>query len=145
MVDSMLVCMDGTISLYREGRDSIFLRMFGRSPQTRIIDLFLDNPFFDLSRMEMVEALGMAKITMYKTIPLIENSGIIVPSRKIGKTQLYRLDGDSPTVKHLRSVIRDISFKIAESEHHDAEILTAPIENDDLRVWSEEEEKALVA
>ena len=121
------------------------MRIFGRSPQTRIIDMFLDNPFFDLSRMEMVESLGMAKITMYKTIPLIEDSGIIVPSRKIGKTQLYRLNGDSSAVKHLRSVIRDISFKLAESEYHDSGIITDPIEKDDRQVWSEEEEKALVA
>ena len=105
---------------YREGRDSIILSMFGRSPQTRIIDLFLDNAFFEFSRMEMVEVLGMAKITIYKTIPLIENSGIIVPSRKIGKTQLYRLNGDSPTVKHLRRIIRDLSFKMAESELGDS-------------------------
>ena len=111
-----MLSMDVDSSLYREGRDSILLRIFGRSPQTRIIDMFLDNPFFDLRRMEMVESLGMAKITMYKTIPLIEDSGIIVPSRKIGKTQLYRLNGDSATVKHLRSVIRDLSFKIAENE-----------------------------
>lgn len=118
---------------YRKGRDSILLTMFGRSPQTRIIDLFLDNAFFDFSRMEMVEVLGMAKITIYKTIPLIENSGIIVPSRKIGKTQLYRLNGDSSTVKHLRRIIRDISFKSAESEvdelhPQDAMKSEAPIE-----------------
>jgi len=90
--------------------------LFGRSPQTRIIDLFLDNIFFEFSRIEMVEILGMAKITMYKTLPQIEKGGIIVPSRKIGKTQLYRLNGDSSTVKNLRKIIRDISFKIAESE-----------------------------
>ena len=116
--------MDVNRSLYREDRESIFLRMFGRSPQTRIIDLFLDNPFFEFTRLEMVEALGMAKITMYNTIPLIEQSGIIVPSRKIGRSQLYRLNADSETVKNLRSMIKDISYKIAESE---LEQLDSPI------------------
>ncbi len=67
----------------------------------------------------MVESLGMAKITMYKTLPLIEASGIIVTSRKIGKTQLYRLNGDSSAVKHIRGIIRDISFKMAEDEVDD--------------------------
>ena len=110
-------------TLYREGRDSIILRMFGKSPQTRIIDLFLGNPFFEFTRMEMVKALGMAKITAYKTIPLIEQSGIIVPSRKIGKTQLYRLNGDSPVVDNLRSAIQEISFEIAESELAEMEAL----------------------
>ena len=131
-------------SFYRESRDSIFLRIFGRSPQTRIIDMFLDNPFFDLSRMEMVEALGMAKVTMYKTIPMIEDSGVIVPSRKIGKTQLYRLNRDSAAVKHLRSVVRDISFKIAESESHSLEFETPAAEENELFLLAEKE-KTLIA
>ncbi len=108
--------MDVDTSIYREDRDSIFLRMFGRSPQTRIIDLFLDNPFFEFTRLEMVEALGMAKVTMYNTIPLIEQSGIIIHSRKIGRSQLYRLNADSEAVKNLRRMIQDISFKIADHE-----------------------------
>ena len=132
-------------SLYREGRDSIFLRIFGRSPQTRIIDMFLDNPFFDLSRMEMVEALGMAKVTMYKTIPMIEDSGVIVPSRKIGKTQLYRLNGDSAAVKHLRSVVRDISFKIAESESHSLEFEKPAAEENELFLFTEKEKTLIVS
>ena len=140
----MVTSMEVKSSFYREGRDSIFLRIFGRSPQTRIIDMFLDNPFFDLSRMEMVEALGMAKITMYKTIPIIENSGMIVPSRKIGKTQLYRLNGDSAAVKHLRSVVRDISFKIAESELTSAEFETPAVEENELFLLAEKG-KTLIA
>lgn len=136
--------MEMKSSLYREGRDSIFLRIFGRSPQTRIIDLFLDNPFFDLSRMEMVEALGMAKVTMYKTIPIIEDSGVIVPSRKIGKTQLYRLNGDSAAVKHLRGVVRDISFNIAESESHSLEF-EVPVAEESERSLLAEKEKTLIA
>ncbi len=132
-------------SFYRESRDSIFLRIFGRSPQTRIIDMFLDNPFFDLSRMEMVEALGMAKVTMYKTIPMIEDSGVIVPSRKIGKTQLYRLNRDSAAVKHLRSVVRDISFKIAESESHSLEFETPAAEENELFLFTEKEKTLIVS
>ena len=106
--------------------------------------MFLDNPFFDLSRMEMVEALGMAKVTMYKTIPMIEDSGVIVPSRKIGKTQLYRLNRDSAAVKHLRSVVRDISFKIAESEITSAELVTPAAKENELHSLAEKE-KTLIA
>jgi len=134
-------------SMYREGRDSILLRMFGKSPQTRIIDLFLDNPFFEFTRLEMVEVLGMAKITMYNTIPLIEQSGIIIPSRRVGRSQLYRLNGDSDTVKNLRGVIRGISFNIAESELEeldtsDQEENTPPF---NLTVEEETSEKLLVS
>jgi DNA-binding transcriptional ArsR family regulator len=105
-------------SLYKEGRDSIFLDIFGTSPETRIIDFFLDNPLFDFSRIEMTEALGMAKITMYNTLPKIEAMGIVNPSRKIGKSQLYKLNSESNIVKNLRRIIQDVSMKIAELEEN---------------------------
>ncbi|MCW4012276.1 MAG: hypothetical protein NWF07_04705 [Candidatus Bathyarchaeota archaeon] len=118
----MVTKMEDNTSPYREDRNSIFLKTFGKSPQTRIIDLFLDNPFFEFTRLEMIEALGMAKVTMYNTIPLIVQSGIITPSRKIGRSQLYRLNGDSPIVKNLRNIIKEASFEVAELEILDSEI-----------------------
>ena len=92
------------------------MSLFGRTPQTRIIDLFMDNPLFEFSRMEMIKALGMAKITMYRTLPSIEAAGIIRPTRKIGKTQMYRLNPESSSVRHLRGIIREISMRTAERE-----------------------------
>jgi len=133
--------MDIKSTRYREGRNSILLNMFGRSPQTRIIDLFLDNIFFEFSRIEMIEILGMAKITMYKTIPRIEDSGIITPSRKIGKTQLYRLNGDSSTVKHLRGIIRDISFKMAETALEDIQTQEPSRQDESIYMLEEKTEK----
>jgi hypothetical protein len=108
--------MDESSSMYREDRNSIFLMTFGKSPQTRIIDLFLDNPFFEFTRLELVEALGMAKVTMYNTIPLIVQSGIVIPSRKIGRSQLYRLNGNSQIVRNLQNIIKEASLEIAELE-----------------------------
>lgn len=137
--------MDIKSTRYRDGRDSILLNMFGRSPQTRIIDLFMDNIFFEFSRMEMIEILGMAKITMYKTIPMIEDSGIIVPSRKIGKTQLYRLNGDSSTVKHLRGIIRDISFKMAESALGDMRTQEPSRQDESIHLFEEKTEEKIPA
>lgn len=110
--------------LYREGTDSILLRIFGKSPQTKIMDLFLDNPYFEFTRMELVETLGMAKITVYRTIPIIESSGMVIPTRKIGKTQLYRLNADSDAVINLRKVIRGVSLELAKSELEEIESQT---------------------
>jgi Fe2+ or Zn2+ uptake regulation protein len=121
-------------SLYKEDRDSIFLSIFGKSPQTRVIDLFLDNPLFDLSKNEIIESLGMAKVTLYKTLPLIESSGIIVPSRKIGRAQLYKLNNESITVRNLRSIIRDASTQIAENELLEEELLMESSEEKEILI-----------
>ena len=102
--------------MYREGRDSLFLRSFGKSPQTRIIDLFLDNPLYEFTRNEIMAAIGMSKITISRTLPIIEEIGIISVTRKIGKAKLYRLNQDSNAVNYFRAIIREYSEKIALQE-----------------------------
>jgi hypothetical protein len=43
--------------MYGKDRHSVILRLFGKSPETRIIDLFLDNPLFEFTRNEIIESL----------------------------------------------------------------------------------------
>ncbi len=102
--------------MYRDNRESAILTLFGSSPKTRIIDLFLDNPLFEFTRNEIVEALGMAKSTLYSTLPGLEEAGVIVETRQIGKASLYRLNGESPVVQDLRSMIRRYAKTVAQNE-----------------------------
>ena len=92
--------------MYNEDRRSVILELFGSSPKTRVLDLFLDNPLFEFTRNEIVETLGMAKSTLYSVLPELLDAGVIVETRKIGKASLYRLDGGSPVVDGMRGLIR---------------------------------------
>ncbi len=103
--------------MYREGRRSILLTLFGSNPKTRVLDLFMDNPLFEFTRNEVMESLGMAKITLYKTLPDLESSGVIVETRKIGKAGLFRLNGDSLVVKDLERVVRSYARTLADVEN----------------------------
>ena len=94
------------VIMRREDRESILLTPFGSSPQTRLLDLFMDNPLFEFTRGEMMEALGMAKVTLSDALPSLEASGVIVEMRKVGKASLHRLNGDSEVVRSLRQLIR---------------------------------------
>ena len=102
--------------MYRENRESAILTLFGSSPNTRILDLFLDNPLFEFTRNEIIEALGMAKTTLYSTLPGIEEAGVIVETRQIGKASLYRLNSESPVIQDLRGLIRRYAKTIAQNE-----------------------------
>ena len=97
--------------MYRDDRESILLTLFGASPKTRLLDLFMDNPLFEFTRNEMMEALGMAKVTLYGTLPDLEAGGVIEETEKMGKASLYRLNGDSAVVKNLGCLIR--SYAVA--------------------------------
>jgi DNA-binding transcriptional ArsR family regulator len=103
--------------LYRRREyQSVLLRTLGDSPKLRIIDFFLDNPLFDFTKKEVIEALGMSKQTFYKYFPDLERDGIVVVSRKIGRARLYKINLEHPLVEMLREYEAKLSLKIAEKE-----------------------------
>ena len=95
---------------------SILLKTLGDSPKLRILDFFLDNPYFDFTKKEVIEALGMSKQTFYKYFPELEELGIVKVSRKIGRAKLYRINLKHPLVQMLREYETKMSLKIAEQE-----------------------------
>ncbi|MEM3905957.1 MAG: winged helix-turn-helix domain-containing protein [Nitrososphaerota archaeon] len=95
---------------------SLLLKTLGDSPKLRIIDFFLDNLLFDFTKKEVIEALGMSKQTFYKYFADIERYGIVIPSRRIGKATLYKINPENPLVKMLREYETQLSLQIAEQE-----------------------------
>ena len=96
--------------------ESILIKTLGDSPKLKIIDFFLDNPLFDFTKKEVIEALGMSKQTFYKYFPDLEKYGIVKVSRKIGRAKLYKINLEHPLVEMLREYEKKISLQIAEKE-----------------------------
>jgi len=96
--------------------ESILIQTLGESPKLRIVDFFLDNPLFDFTKKEVIEALGMSKQTFYKYFPEVEEYGIVKVSRRIGKAKLYRINAKHPLVSMLREYEKKVSLQIAEKE-----------------------------
>jgi len=103
---------------------SLLLKTLGDSPKLRIIDFFLDNPLFDFTKKEVIEALGMSKQTFYKYFTDIEEYGLVSISRKIGKASLYKINLENPMVKMLKEYEIQLSLQIAEQE---AEKIKQPV------------------
>jgi len=104
---------------------SILIKTLGDSPKLRIIDFLLDNPMYDFTKKEIIEALGMSKRTFYKYFPELEELGIVEVSRKIGKAKLYKLNLKHPLVNMLREYERKISLQMAEKEAAKLKSVTA--------------------
>ncbi|MBS7611239.1 winged helix-turn-helix transcriptional regulator [Candidatus Bathyarchaeota archaeon] len=103
--------------LYRKKEyQSLLLKTLGDSPKLRIIDFFLDNPLFDFTKKEVIEALGMSKQTFYKYFKDLEKYGIVTVSRRIGKANLYKINLENPMVKMLKEYEIQLSLQIAEQE-----------------------------
>lgn len=96
--------------------ESIIIKTLGNSPKLRIVDFFLDNPLFDFTKKEVIEALGMSKQTFYKYFPDIEEYDIVEVSRRIGRAKLYKINLEHPLVTMLREYEKKISVQMAEKE-----------------------------
>ena len=106
-----------TEELYtRNEYSSTIIKTLGNSPKLRIVDFFLDNPMFDFTKKEVIEALGMSKQTFYKYFPELEEYEIVKVSRRIGKAKLYRINPEHPLVSMLREYEKKVSLQIAEKE-----------------------------
>jgi len=101
---------------YKDLRETLLIKMFGNSPKLRILDFFLDNPYFDFSKSEVIRELGMSKQTFYKYFKDLEDLGIVKPTRKIGRATLYRINKEHPLVKKMDEIINEVSLQIAEKE-----------------------------
>jgi len=96
--------------------DSLLIRALGNSPKLRILDYLLDYKLNDFTKKEIVEALGMSKLTFYKYFKDLEELGLVVASRKIGRATLYKVNLQNPIVRMLIEQERQLSLQIAEQE-----------------------------
>ena len=88
-------------SLYSAENASVFIQVFGSTPQLRIIDFFLDNPLSDYSKNEIVKNLGMGRVTFFKYWKELEKSGAVKVTRSIGRATMYQLARQNKVVKQL--------------------------------------------
>jgi len=98
------------------GYRSLLARALGDSPKLKIVDYLLDYKLNDFTKKEIVEALGMSKLTFYKYFKDLVELGLVTPSRKIGRATLYKINLENPIVKMIIDCETKLSLQIAEQE-----------------------------
>ena len=85
----------------RKENKSLFLMQFGDTPQLRVLDFLIDNHFFDYP----ITGIARESNVSYNSIKLFfeyfVKFGLIVKTRKIGKSDYFKLNLDNDFVKNL--------------------------------------------
>lgn len=76
-------------------------RIFGDSSYIKVIDVLIENPKLDYTKKELAEASEISVPTLYKLWDKLKENKIIKKTRKIGNTQLYKLNESSKVVKEI--------------------------------------------
>jgi len=80
---------------------SLFLEQFGDTPQLRVMDFLIDNQFFDYPMTEIARESNVSYNPIKLFFPKLIESGIVVKTRKVGKSDYYKLNLNNSFVKNL--------------------------------------------
>ena len=84
--------------------------VFGTYPQVKIVETFVLHPDFDYNLAELAENAEVSRSTVFALKDKLLHYGIMKPTKKVGRIQLYKFDKDSPVGKLLNT----LSFKLAD-------------------------------
>ena len=80
--------------------ETLFLKILGRdNPIIRIIDFLIDNEAFDYSKTEIAKGARISRTTLHKVWKILEDLGIVVETRKVGRAKMYKLNKNNPIVQ----------------------------------------------
>lgn len=78
----------------------MFLKFLGRNnPMVRVIDFLIDNEAFDYSKTEIARGTGISRTTLIKIWRVLEDLGIVVETRRVGRAKMYKLNKKNPIVQ----------------------------------------------
>ncbi len=80
---------------------SFFLMQFGDTPQLRVMDFLIENHFFDYPLTEIARGSNVSYNSLKSFFNDFIKSGVIIKTRRIGKSDYYKLNTDNPFIKNL--------------------------------------------
>jgi hypothetical protein len=99
--------------------DGVLSNVFSSRAVSQIIDFFLDHKEFDYSPGEIAKKTGLSFRTIFREMPNLEKNQLVYISRKIGKTNMYRLNVDFQAVTFLEKFAFEMSqLQIKEPSSH---------------------------
>jgi hypothetical protein len=104
--------------------DGILANIFSSRAVAQILDFFLDHKEFDYSPTEVAQKSGLSFRTVFREIPNLEKNQLIYHSRKIGKTNMYRLNTDLHATLLLEKFVLEMSQLIRNGQNEVKPITT---------------------
>ena len=83
--------------------------LFSSKAIAQILDFFLDHKEFDYPPSEIAKKTGLSFRTIFREIPSLERNQLIFNNRRIGKTNMYKLNSDFEAITLLERFVLEMS------------------------------------
>ena len=81
--------------------ESIFIEVFGNNPVMKVLDFLITFQLFDYPLIEIAKNSEVSYSTLQTFWKNLERNNIVVKTRRVGKSDLYKLNTNNPAVKQL--------------------------------------------
>jgi DNA-binding transcriptional ArsR family regulator len=81
--------------------ETIFVEIFGGNPIIKVLDFLISFQLFDYPLTEIAKNSGVSYSTLQTFWDKLERNHIVIKTRRVGKSNLYKLNTDNPAVKQL--------------------------------------------
>ena len=83
------------------GKETIFIEVFGNNPVIKVLDFLITFQLFDYPLTEIAKNSGVSYSTLQIIWPKLEKNNIVIKTRRVGKSDLYKLNTKNPAVQQL--------------------------------------------
>jgi len=83
--------------------------LFGNSAIIKTIDFLLENRFWDYTKGDIADKSGISRTQLYRFWETLEGFGLVVETRRIGATTLYKANLESPVMKRLEALSLEVA------------------------------------
>jgi len=79
----------------------VFIEVFGNNPIMKVLDFLITFQLFDYPLTEIAKNSGVGYSTLQTFWDNLERNKIVIKTRRVGKSDLYKLNTSNPAVKQL--------------------------------------------
>ena len=90
-----------TLSFYYMKNETVFVEIFGSNPIMKVLDFLITFQLFDYPLTEIAKNSEVSYSTLQTFWDRLEKNRIVVKTRRVGKSDLYKLNTNNPAIKQL--------------------------------------------
>ena len=81
--------------------ETIFVEVFGTNPVIKVLDFLISFQLFDYPLTEIAKNSGVSYSTLQTFWNKLEKNNLVIKTRRVGKSDLYKLNTKNPAVQQL--------------------------------------------
>ena len=82
-------------------KETIFIEVFGNNPVIKVLDFLITFQLFDYPLTEIAKNSEVSYSTLQTFWDKLERNNIVVKTRRVGKSDMYKLNTKNPAVQQL--------------------------------------------